>query len=445
MKRLISTLTVLLLVGLILAGCASSPSPTTTAPPPVTAPTTTSVAPSTTAPPATTSKPPTTTPPSTTTTTPPPTTPAAPQVLKIGGLFGLTGFFSDFDQVQAQEAQLTVDMINAAGGVMVQGQQYNIQLITYDFKSTVDGVTAGANQLIFQDKVKFIIAPSAFFSGASTDICESNKVIRGETFVSGTVQELGPNMPYTFLCHNSAFEHALTVIKYLKQTYPDVKTVAYVTPGDAQPDTIAKVTAMLNQANLTVVGQPILFANETIDFSPIASKLVASKADAIFMMNGVGFHAGNLLKSVRQLGSNMLYAAAIDNAPIDILTIAQPSNSNRFFAPGIYKGAPSTPPLMQTYIDQIYAKYGERSIHLQSVNVLYMFKQAIEKANSLDTTVVRDTWEKMDTMQTPYGTAKLGGLQTYGIKHAYSHPDQVWTLDNGQPKFGAWIDVSPMP
>ena len=248
--------------------------------------------------------------------------PAAPQIIKIGGLFGLTGFFSDFDQVQAQEAQMTVDMINAEGGIKVQGQQYNIQLITYDFKSTVDGVTAGANQLIFQDKVKFMIAPSAFFSGASTDICESNKVIRGETFVSGTVQELGPNMPYTFLCHNSAFEHGLTVIKYLKQAYPDVKTVVYVTPGDAQPDTIAKVTAMLNQANITVVGQPILFANETMDFSPIASKLVASKADAIFMMNGVGFHAGNLLKSVRQLGSNMLYAAAIDNAPIDILTIA---------------------------------------------------------------------------------------------------------------------------
>ncbi|MBP1707659.1 MAG: hypothetical protein H6Q39_1383, partial [Chloroflexi bacterium] len=31
MKRLISTFTVLLLVGLILVGCASSPSPTTTA------------------------------------------------------------------------------------------------------------------------------------------------------------------------------------------------------------------------------------------------------------------------------------------------------------------------------------------------------------------------------------------------------------------------------
>jgi hypothetical protein len=43
------------------------------------------------------------------------------------------------------------------------------------------------------------------------------------------------------------------------------------------------------------------------------------------------------------------------------------------------------------------------------------------------------------------GTAKLGGLKTYGIKHAYSHPDEIWTLVNGKPVFGAWIDDSPMP
>jgi branched-chain amino acid transport system substrate-binding protein len=445
MKKLcLVSLVILLMVGIILSGCSNPATPTPTTPPTTTSapPTTTSAPPKTTTAPPATSAAPTTAPP---TSTAAPTTSAAPQILKIGGLFGLTGFFSDFDQVQAQEAQIAVDMINAEGGVKVQGQQYNIQLISYDFKSTADGVVAGANQLIFQDKVKFIIAPSAFFSGACTDICESNKVIRGETFDSGTPQEFSAGMTYTFLCHNSAFEHALTVINYLKQNYPNVKKVVYVTPGDAQPSTINQVTGYLNAAGITVVGDPILFANETIDFSPIAYRLVQSKADAIFMMNGVGFHAGNILKSVRQLGSNMVYAAAIDNAPTDILTIAQASNSTGFFAPGLYKGAPNTPALMQTYMDKIYTKYGERSIHMQAVNVLYMFKQAIEKANSLDTTTVASTWASMDTMQTPYGAAKLGGLKTYGIKQAYSHQDQVWTLDKGQIKFGAWVDVSPMP
>ena len=146
----------------------------------------------------------------------------AAETLKIGGLFGLTGFFSGFDQVQEQEAQVTADLINESGGIKVKGKQYNIQMITYDFKSTMDGVASGANKLIHQDGVKFMIAPSAFFSPPTKDIAESNKVIRGLTFITGTPQELDKGMNYTFLCHNSAFEHALWSIKYLKQAYPKV-------------------------------------------------------------------------------------------------------------------------------------------------------------------------------------------------------------------------------
>ena len=72
------------------------------------------------------------------------------KTLKVGGLFGITGFFSAFDAVQAEEAKVAVAMINADGGIKVQGQQYNIELITYDFQSNMDGVAAGANKLIFQ-------------------------------------------------------------------------------------------------------------------------------------------------------------------------------------------------------------------------------------------------------------------------------------------------------
>ena len=95
------------------------------------------------------------------------------QTLKVGALFGLTGFFSAFDAVQAAEAQLAVDMINADGGIKVQGQQYNIELITYDFKSNMDGVSAGANELVFQDGVKYMIAPSAFFSPQHRELTQN--------------------------------------------------------------------------------------------------------------------------------------------------------------------------------------------------------------------------------------------------------------------------------
>jgi branched-chain amino acid transport system substrate-binding protein len=368
------------------------------------------------------------------------------KTIKIGGLFGLTGFFSAFDQVQAQEAKVTADIINEKGGIKVKEQHYNIKLITYDFKSTMDGVAAGANKLVFQDGVKFMIAPSAFFSPPTRDICESNKIIRGQTFITGTPQELGPGMDYTFLCHNSAFEHAIWSIRYLKKAYPNVKSVVWLHPDDGnQAYVFEKEKEYLQQAGYTIIGDMVTFANETADFSPIAIKIVGAKADGIFMANGTPLHAGNLLKAVRQLGSDLPFVYAGDTAPTDIIAIAGPDASYNFFSPGTYNGAPNTPPLMQEIIDRIYANYGERSIHMQAVNVLVAFQQAIEAANSLDTTDVKNTWEKMDTMEFPSGTAKLGGLKTYGIKHAYSHPDEIWTLVDGKPVFGAWIDESPMP
>lgn len=403
MKKLVLVpLAVLLLAGLILAGCSSSTTSTTN---------------------------------------------AAPQTLKIGALFGLTGFFSGFDAVQADEAQLAADIINNSGGIKVQGQQYNIQLVTYDFKSTMDGVTAGANQLVFQDKVKYLIAPSAFFSPPTKDITEPNKVLRGLTFITGTPQELAAGMQYTFLAHNSALEHALTNIKYIQQTYPNFKTAVVLHPDDGNQDYVFQhVKPMLAAAGISVAGDLITFANETVDFSPIASKVIALKPDLIFLANGTPPHAGGLLKAVRQAGSNLPFCYSGDSAPTDIIALAGADSATNYFGTGMYNGAPNTPPLMQQIIDARYkAANGPISIHSQAIDVLYMFKQGIEKANSLDTTAVASALESLSSINTPYGAANLGGLQTYGIKHAYSHPDQVWTIMNGKPAFGAWIDVSPMP
>jgi branched-chain amino acid transport system substrate-binding protein len=384
---------------------------------------------------------------STTQTTSTTSTTAPPQTLKVGALFGLTGFFSAFDAVQAAEAQVAVDIINSGGGIKVNGQQYNIQLITYDFESNMDGVAAGANELVFQDGVKYMIAPSAFFSPPTKDITEPNKVIRGETFITGTPQELSAGMDYTFLCHNSALEHALTNIQYIKQAYPNVKTVAFLHPDDGnQGYVFDHVKPMLDKAGISVVGDLITFANETVDFSPVASKAIALKPDMIFLANGTPLHAGDLLKAVRQAGSDIPLVYSGDAAPTDILAIAGADAGTNYFGTGIFNGAPNTPPLMQQIIDKRYAQAGGPiSLHAQAINVLYMFKQAIEKANSLDTTAVKNAWESMSTMETPYGTAHQGGLETYGINHAYAHPDQVWTLVAGKPVFGAWIDIGAMP
>jgi hypothetical protein len=91
---------------------------------------------------------------------------------------------------------------------------------------------------------------------------------------------------------------------------------------------------------------------------------------------------------------------------------------------------------------RLLATYGkERSIHLQIFNSIWALVKAVEAAQSLETSVVRDKWEKLSTIETPYGTGYMGGQETYGIRHALSHPEPYQILDNGEAKFGKWVEV----
>ena len=76
------------------------------------------------------------------------------KILKIGNTVAL----KSKEGIQIKKwLELLAERQNAAGGIVVKGQRYNIQSISYDDDLTVDGGRAAAERLIYQDKVKHII------------------------------------------------------------------------------------------------------------------------------------------------------------------------------------------------------------------------------------------------------------------------------------------------
>ena len=102
----------------------------------------------------------------------------ASKKLTIGVLMCLTGWFSSHDVKDSNETQIIADMINERGGITVKGEKYQVELTVEDGKSTLDGITAATNRLVYDKKTKFIIGPSAFFSAAAGPVTDPNKVIR---------------------------------------------------------------------------------------------------------------------------------------------------------------------------------------------------------------------------------------------------------------------------
>jgi ABC-type branched-subunit amino acid transport system substrate-binding protein len=94
-------------------------------------------------------------------------------------------------------------------------------------------------------------------------------------------------------------------------------------------------------------------------------------------------------------------------------------------------------------VDQIIKQKVGKDITSDSAmgfETLWILTQAIEHAQSLDPTVVKDAFEKMTRFETMTGPGKLGGAKTYGINHVVIDPFPVVRIMDGKVEHIRFID-----
>lgn len=367
-----------------------------------------------------------------------------PKKLTIGVLACLTGWFSGFDTHNANETQLVAEYINEKGGINIKGEKYMIETVVEDVKSTLDGVTSAANKLVFDKQVKFIVGPQAYFHTAAAPVTTPNKVITVMGFCTNQPGELDKTTPYAFLGHNSNIGEALASLKYLKQNYPKVKKLVVVTPDDGAIPYLAPILKRLFAENgFEMVGEPIGYSNETMDYNPIAAKINAVKdADAIFHKNGISLSAGGMVKALRNMGNTKPYASSLPAPLSEIVAIAGKTASKDVFGCAVTPVDPANTPLMNEIGKRVLAKYGkDTTINFMSANGLWILKQAIEAAGSTDPVAVTAKWEAMDKVDTLFGPGRMCGDQIYGIKHhVVSYPQPMQRVKDGSVVSAGLID-----
>jgi len=370
----------------------------------------------------------------------------AQKTLKIGVLASLSGWFSGYDTAQWEECQAVAQIWNERGGLKIKGEQYKIELLVEDNKSTLDGVTASCNKFIFDDNVKFLAGPAAFFAVAATAVAEPAKVLRVLGYATCQPDEVSAKTQYAFLGKTGTMEQGRAGLSYMKELYPNVKKVVFLHPDDgAIPYLNNRVKKMLAENGIEMLGDTIGFNNETVDFSPIAAKVLERKPDGVYVINGLSQHYGALLKVLRAGGWNKPFAACGAINAGEVLTIAGKAASTDFFSSTFLPGNPSNPPAMEAVIKKMSKPGQQRAFHFETPNGLWSLLVAIQDAQSVDPTAVKDHWEKMDMIRgTLFGDGKMGGKETYGIRHCVSTPVPYTRLMNGELKFGRWVaSVSP--
>lgn len=331
-------------------------------------------------------------------------------------------------------AQPTADIINQAGGVTINGQQYNIDFVVMDDQSAPTSGVAAATKLI-QDGVKYIIEPLVpTIDLALLPSTTAAKVITVNPSQSDA-SNFGPDYPYNFCA--LWLKGTPGIFNYLQKYYPKVKNIAYLVPDDPGINTTYDIAVAEGQKRgLTVVDKE-RYPEDITDFSAILTKILSQKPDAIDLVGGNAIFGTDILNTARDLGfSGPIFVDNIVSDPHLLISLVKPENCYNFFegCPDVLSDQMS-PMIKQLRV--LVEKAGKPFIFdcANFISAATLIVTGIQSAQSLDTDKIKAAFESNPTINTVWGTGTWAG-NNGGVNHMVQlNSIPVSTITNGQVSF----------
>lgn len=362
----------------------------------------------------------------------------AVEELKIGLLAPLSGPVSFAGKTMEAGTIMAIDKVNAGGGITIGGKKYKIKLVSLDTKYTAAGGRTGAERLMFEEKVKFIIGSTSLDTMAFRGITEENKVM---IFPVGGAIFPDPKFPYTFRATSLVDVRYVDLYEYTKKNHPGVKTTALFNPDTPVGGAFEKMGRMAAEANGLEVVSTERVAAGTSDFYPQLTKVLASKVDIIDLGgNAGGKNSGLIIKQARELGFKGLFISSVSLLSDALLEIASAEDLNGIVDNSFVSEDPILNPEFRKVVEDYKKRFSTpfNSLVTDLYDVVVGLLSFLDGQDTLDTSVLRDqfadyTWEGIN------GKLSWGGKERFGIKRAIVHADFFSVWENGKPKI---VEVS---
>ena len=326
--------------------------------------------------------------------------------------------------------ELAAEDINGAGGIKVGKETYTFKLITYDNKYDAKEAVASVNKLIYNDKVKYIVTTGGTCVIAVNPLITENKVLH-IGYAYGGKKATNPNTPYTFRSIMEPIQGHSALLPYIVEKFK-VKTIA-LTSTDDETGLIQAEDAEVVAKKLGLAITDKAFAPRgTADFTPMLTKLIAKKPQAIDFGAWAGSDGPLACKQAKELGyTGVMIFSYSQSIPTFEKVAAGFMDGVLFY--GIYATDPS--PIATKAAKQYEGKYKQKfdPIVWRNSDVGYVLKKAIEMAGSVDSTAVRDAMPKVQ-IDGVFGRTRIGGKSYYGIDCQFLFPVPLTTYDTKQKK-----------
>jgi len=322
------------------------------------------------------------------------TSASAQGVIKIGLITPLSGIYApDGTQVQ-QGAQMAVDQLNAAGGVM--GRQ--IQVLPQDEGATTADTVNAAQILVNQQNVNFMMGP--YFSGdvrATLPITTAAKMIQILTVSSLDALMVPPQNNYLFRVTLPDSGYATMTISWLGLIH--AKSFVYEAEDYGYAHEIGSfLTNQSASAGVTMLSADY-FPDTATDYSSAINHIASLKPDGVVVVmegtNGIDFQ--------KQFGAN----PAVNKIPIFHLEtlLILPTNAQAIntAVPGgvndVFVGPISTITNQTAAFQQSFQqKYGVTASHyaMDGYDGVMILANAVTKAGSTDSDAVATALSSTD-------------------------------------------------
>ncbi len=340
--------------------------------------------------------------------------------LVLGSAISLTGKYATNGVHAKNGYEFAIQKIDEAGGVKVGDDCYNFRVIYYDDESKGDRGATLAERLINQDEVQYMLGPySSGLTKAIAPVTEKYQIPMVEA--EGASRSLfNQGYRYLFAVLSTSEQYLASAITLAAEKATesgmapsDVKVAVAVENDPFSLDIRAGVLEDASKFDMKIVVDEQL-PRDLSDMSAILTKVKLLKPDLLV----VSGHSKGAATAVRQIEEQnvkvpMIAITHCESADVvgnfgeaanDILCSTQWAETLTY-SDEIFGSAAN----YEQEFKAAFPEYAEKSVPYQTAQAsaaVYVFKDAFERAGTLDKEAVRDALSETD-LSTFYGQIKF--------------------------------------
>ena len=317
--------------------------------------------------------------------------PLAGQTIIIGNIAPMTGALAAYGTAVDNSVRMAADEINAAGGILGA----TVEISTKDDQHTPAEAVSGFNALLSEGATAIIGSVASADTSAITGLANDEGIV----LVTGcsTADSITTEDDYVFRsCFKDSFQGEMVAAFAASQGW--TKAAVLFATGDAYSSGLRDAfVAAAAEYGIEIVCEQSTSDTGAVDFSSQLATIAASGAECLFAPYYYDAIGPKVVPQAREAGFKgaILGADGFDGTQ-NYTTGDLSAYEGCYFTNHFSAADPSE--IVQSYVSNYSEQFGADSLNALGAlcyDAMYMLKQAIEEAGSLDSDAIRDAMSGM--------------------------------------------------